>query len=135
MVLLNLLIRVCSLWTYSAQGTKVHLYWFMRNWWQSWPSELCGCTHMCARATCSIHTYAACAVSSAYLLCLLPLPLSFFFPSLSFLPLPHTYLSLSFTTLPLTHTSPLYRIVVCIDSWPSDSQYPKGHFVQTNSLI
>ena len=21
-----------------SRSTKVHMYWFMRNWWQSWPS-------------------------------------------------------------------------------------------------
>ena len=131
MVPLSFQIRVCFLWTngifgYSARGTKVHLYWFIGNWWQSWPSvwvyiyvfvhRLHTCNlHMCTRTilhTCDTH-YLLCLPS----LFLLSLPLTSFPPS--FLYLPHTYLSLSFTTLPFTHTSPLYRIVVYINSGSS----------------
>ena len=87
---------------YSARGTKVHLYWFMRNWWQSWPSvwvyvhvfvdRLHTCNvHMCMQAilhTCDTH-YLLCLPS----LFLLSLPLTSLPPS--FLPLPHTYMYLS----------------------------------------
>ena len=115
MVPLSFPIRVCFLWTngilgFSARGTNVHLYWFMRNWWQSWPSvwvyTYVPYFHIHVVSTPMQH---ACAVSSAYLLCLLPLPLSSF--PLSFLPLSHTYLSLSFPTLPFTHTSPLWCLL------------------------
>ena len=65
--------------------------------------------------TCSTHTYmyAACAVSSLFL-------------SVSSFPL-----SPSHTSLHSYHSPDLYRIVVFIDSGPSDSQYPNGHVVQT----
>ena len=112
MVPLSFQIRVCFLWIngifgYLARGTKVHLYLFMRNRWQSWLSvwvyvhvfvhRLLTCNvHMCMRAilhTCDTH----------YLLCL---------PSLFLLSLPITSLPPSFlrslaptSPFPLPHTS------------------------------
>ena len=93
----------------------MHLYWFMRNWWQSWPSvwvyvhvivhrlhtcnvHMCTCNvHMCTRAilyTCDTH-YLRCLPS----LFLLSLPLTSLPPSL--LPSPPSHLTLPF----LPHTS------------------------------
>ena len=124
---LNFPIRVCFLWTngksgYSARGTKVHLYWFMRNWWQSWLSVwLYVCTgsihvmYICVRKLFYIHVIpTSMQLVLLYLLCLsLFSSLSFFPPTHlppSFLPLPHTSL-LPFPNLPSLIPLP------CTGSW------------------
>ena len=102
---LNFLMFFLDKWNIWLFITKVHLYWFMKNWW---PGCLFGRTYMylCTgsihmRTRGIVHTVIPTSIQLVllYLLCLLPLLLSFFFPfhsPPSLLPSPPSHLSLPF---------------------------------------